>query len=201
MTVWIWKISRDDQWQWLCVLVISYREAQSQIQSGISSVRWWDLRHDYSDIRQFNKKPKGKTHPAAIALGLGRKITQQGRPDRQRDAPPPSLRHYWHYVSADMEQNGIMMRLLIARRYAANVWNRGQRWGLSQSGSSSYSRKQVQYIDVISLVLRQNITSFLDLTDETCWLVIHFGNRAQLSQATTAPPALWATSVIISRIL
>ena len=114
--------------------------------------------------------------------------------DRQRDAPPC----YKDIGARIWSRDIIMMRLLIARRYAACVWIQGQRWRcLSQSGSSSYSRKQVQYIDVISLVLRQNITSFLDLTDETCWLVIHFGNRA----ATAAPPAPRATSVIISGIL
>ena len=69
-----------------CYLVISYREAQSQIQSGISSVRWWDLRHDYSDIRQFNKKPKGKTHPAAIGTGEENHATRTARPTKRRSS-------------------------------------------------------------------------------------------------------------------
>ena len=136
----IWKTSRDDQWQWLGALSSDQLQRLSP-RSSRGYHRWWDLRHDYTDIRHLTRNLKVKLVPQPFVRR--RRIMQQGpRPDRQRDAPPPSLRHYWHYKSADTKLR-IMMRLLIARRYAANVWSQGQWWRLSQSGSSSYSRKQV----------------------------------------------------------
>ena len=136
----IWKTSRDDQWQWLGALSSDQLQRLSP-RSSRGYHRWWDLRHDYTDIRHLTRNLKVKLILRPFVRR--RRIMQQGpRPDRQRDAPPPSLRHYWHYKSADTKLR-IMMRLLIARRYAANVWSQGQWWRLSQSGSSSYSRKQV----------------------------------------------------------
>ena len=66
-----------------CFQVITYKVTISDFSRGYHRL---DIRHDYTDIRYFNKKHLiGKTHPPAIGAEENHPTRRR---DRQRDASP-----------------------------------------------------------------------------------------------------------------